>query len=191
MLLRQGDKVQPGTGALYCLVKGRLKVSSFREDGKEAILAVLEAGNWFGEISLIDYQPRPHHGTTLSSTELLALPRPAFDDLMTTSAFSTAICHLLAARLRLVYGLVEDATLRSTRARVARRLLLLARTEINETEGVPASVSVSQEALSMMLGITRQTLSKELNIFAADGAICLSYRRIEIRSLDLLEKLSG
>jgi CRP-like cAMP-binding protein len=38
VLFRQGHKVEPGAGALYCLVKGRLKVSSLREDGKEAIL---------------------------------------------------------------------------------------------------------------------------------------------------------
>jgi CRP-like cAMP-binding protein len=124
LLFRQGDKVKPGAGALYCLVKGRLKVSSLREDGKEAILAVLEPGSWFGEIALIDQQPRPHDGTVLGPTELLALPRPAFDALMKTNAFSEAMCRMLTARMRLLYGMVEDATLRSTPARVARRLSL-------------------------------------------------------------------
>src|SRR4051812_15930441 len=58
MLFRQGDKVSPGKGFLYGVAEGSFKISTLREDGKEAILVVLEAGNWFGEISLIDGQPR-------------------------------------------------------------------------------------------------------------------------------------
>jgi len=191
MLFRQGDEVAPGTGALYCLVRGRLKVSSLREDGKEAVLSVLEAGNWFGEIGLIDQQPRPHYGTALGPIELLSLPRSAFDALMKESAFSEAMCRLLAARLRLVYGLVEDATLRSTSARVARRLLLLARTEAAASAGSPVVLTVSQEGLSMMLGISRQTLSKELKALSMHGAINLGYGRIKIESIALLEQLGS
>jgi len=191
LLFRQGDKVKPGAGALYCLVKGRLKVSSLREDGKEAILAVLEPGSWFGEIALIDHQPRPHDGTVLGPTELLALPRPAFDALMKTSAFSQAMCRMLTARMRLLYGMVEDATLRSTPARVARRLLVLARSDATRARGARVVLAVSQESLAMMLGISRQTLSKELKALAGQGAIRLGYGRIEIESSALLERLGS
>src|SRR4051812_34403717 len=162
MLFRQGDRVAAGTGFFYGLADGRFKISSLREDGKEAILVVLEAGNWFGEISLIDRQPRTHDATALGPAEVLALPRKAFDDLMLRGAFAQAICRLLAARTRSLYGMVEDATLRSTRARVARRLLLLARGDATQALDARLAVPVSQEALAMMLGITRQTLSKEL-----------------------------
>lgn len=189
MLFRQGDKVPPGAGAFYGLVKGSFKISSLREDGKEAILAVLEAGNWFGEISLIDQQPRTHDATALGPAEVLALPRAAFDELMKGPAFSQAVCRMLAARTRSLYGMVEDATLRSTRARVARRLLLLARGDATQAHDARPVVPVSQEALAMMLGITRQTLSKELKSFAQQGAIRLGYGRIGIESTVLLEAL--
>jgi len=191
VLFRQGDKVKPGAGALYCLVKGRLKVSSLREDGKEAILAVLEPGSWFGEIALIDQQPRPHDGTALGPTELLALPRPAFDALMKTSAFSEAMCRMLTARMRLLYGMVEDATLRSTPERVARRLLLLARSDANRPHGARVVLMVSQESLAMMLGISRQTLSKELKALVGQEAIRLGYGRIEIKSPAVLERVGS
>ncbi len=114
MLFRQGDRVPAGKGAFYGLAAGRLKISSLREDGKEAILAVLEAGNWFGEISLIDQQPRTHDATAVAQAEVLAVPRAVFDDLMKRHVFSQAICRLLAARTRALYATVEDATLRST-----------------------------------------------------------------------------
>ncbi|RYF38621.1 MAG: Crp/Fnr family transcriptional regulator [Comamonadaceae bacterium] len=186
MLFRQGDGVPPAAGAFYGLVAGAFKISSLREDGKEAILAVLEAGNWFGEISLLDQQARTHDATALGEAEVLVLPRAAFDALMERQAFARAICRLLAARTRALYGMVEDATLRSTRARVARRLLSLARGDATLAGDARPAVPVSQEALAMMLGITRQTLSKELKALAARGAISLGYRRIAIVSLDKL-----
>ena len=98
MLFRQGDRVPPAAGAFYGLVTGAFKISSLREDGKEAILAVLEAGNWFGEISLLDQQPRTHDATALGEAEVLVLPRAAFNGLMERHAFARAICRLLAAR---------------------------------------------------------------------------------------------
>jgi CRP/FNR family transcriptional regulator, cyclic AMP receptor protein len=191
MLFRQGDKVPPGQGAFYGLVSGAIKISTLREDGKEAILVVLEAGNWFGEISLIDQLPRTHDATALGPVEVVALPRAAFDVLMKRDAFAQAICRMLAARTRSLYGMVEDATLRSTRARVARRLLLLARGDATQARDARQEVPVSQEALAMMLGITRQTLSKELKALVAGGAIALGYRSIAIASAAQLERLGA
>ena len=189
MLFRQGDAVPPGQGAFYGVVRGGIKASSLRPDGKEAILVVLEAGNWFGEISLFDRMPRTHDATAVGETEVLALPRPAFDRMMRRPAFALAVCQLLAARVRSLYGMVEDATLRSTRARVARRLLLLARGDATQAREPRPVLPVSQEQLAMMLGVSRQTLSKELQGLVRAGAIELGYGRIAIASMGRLEKL--
>jgi len=189
MLFRQGDAAPASGHAFFGVLRGGIKASSLREDGKEAILVVLEAGNWFGEISLIDGQPRTHDATAVGETELLALPREAFDRLMKRPAFAVAVCRMLAARVRSLYGMVEDATLRSTRARVARRLLLLARGDATQARDPRPVVPVSQEALAMMLGVSRQTLSKELQGLARAGAIALGYGRIEIASAARLEAM--
>jgi CRP-like cAMP-binding protein len=189
MLFRQGDAVPAGHGAFYGVVSGGIKASSLREDGKEAILVVLEAGNWFGEISLIDQQPRTHDATAVGEAELLAVPRASFDALMKRPAFAMAVCRMLATRVRSLYGMVEDATLRSTRARVARRLLLLARGDATGARELRPVVPVSQEALAMMLGVSRQTLSKELQGMAAAGAVSLGYGKIAIVSVAKLERL--
>jgi CRP/FNR family cyclic AMP-dependent transcriptional regulator len=190
MLFRQGDRVPAGTGAFYGVLEGSFKISSLREDGKEAILVVLEAGNWFGEISLIDGQPRTHDATALGPAEVLALPRAAFDALMQRPVFAQAMARLLSARMRTLYGMVEDVTLRSTRARVARRLLLLARGDATLARDARRVVPVSQEALAMMLGITRQTLSKELKALVTQGAVVQRYGRMEITSVAMLEQLA-
>ncbi len=191
MLFRQGDAVPAGQGAFYGVLRGGIKASSLRPDGKEAILAVLEAGNWFGEISLIDRQPRTHDATAVGEAEVLALPRAAFDALMRRPAFALAISRLLAARVRTLYGMVEDATLRSTRARVARRLLLLAHGDATQAADARPVVPVSQEALAMMLGVSRQTLSKELQLLVQAGAVVLGYGRIEIASAQRLEQFGA
>ena len=178
MLFRQGD----APSGFYGLVSGTLKMSSLREDGREAILAVLEQGIWFGEISLIDDLPRTHDATAIGPVEVLVLPRAAFDHLMEQAVFARAVALLMAGRIRLLYGIVEDATLRSTRARIARRLLLLARGDVTLSPLKRPRVPVSQEGLAMMLGISRQTLSKELRLLADQGAIVLGYGYIEVVS---------
>lgn len=178
MLFRQGD----APGGLYGVLRGALKISTLREDGREAILGVVEAGTWLGEISLIDQLPRTHDATAVGACELLVLPAAVFHQLMANAAFARAVAALLATRLRMSYSMIEDATLRSTRARVVRRLLLLAHGDAAMASSARGAISVSQEALAMMLGISRQTLSKELKLLERVGAIRIGYRSIELLS---------
>jgi CRP-like cAMP-binding protein len=186
MLFRQGD----APGGFYALVKGSMKMSTLSADGKEAILVVLETGTWFGEISLIDKQPRTHDATALGPAEILVVPRTVFQTMMKRTVFAQAIAAMLAARIRLLYGIVEDATLRSTRNRIARRLMLLAHGDATMAPNIRLRVPVSQESLAMMLGISRQTLSKELKLLVKQGALRLGYRYMEILSEAQLRKLS-
>ncbi len=183
MLYRKGD----ATGGFFGVVQGAFKVSTLGEDGREGILSVIEAGNWFGEASVIDGLPRPHDATAVLAGVVLVIKPQAFKRLMQRSAFARAIAVLLCGRVRVLYGMVEDAMLRSTRTRIARRLLTLARGDATMASDARVSVAVSQEALAMMLGITRQTLSKELKLLVRDGVLSLGYGRIEIASMPELE----
>ncbi|MEZ5720069.1 MAG: Crp/Fnr family transcriptional regulator [Burkholderiaceae bacterium] len=149
MLYRKGD-----AGASFVgLVEGAFKVSTLGEDGREAILAVMEPGNWFGESSLLDGLPRPHDVTAIHDRIVLAIGVVEFERLMRRPAFARALGALLCSRVRVLYSLVEDAMLRSTRTRIARRLLALARGDATMAVDARARVTVSQEALAMMLGI--------------------------------------
>ncbi|WP_230412063.1 Crp/Fnr family transcriptional regulator [Undibacterium hunanense] len=184
MLFRQGDM----PSGFYAVISGSIKMSTLSAGGREAILIILDAATWFGEISLIDGEPRTHDATALDEVELLVLPPAIFTVLMQRTVFATAIAQMLARRIRLLYGIVEDGGLRSVRARVARRLLLLADVA-NRQQGENALVKVTQESLAMMLGITRQTLSKELQFFSQNALIRLAYGKIEIRSESRLASL--
>ena len=183
MLYRKGD----ATGGFYGVVQGAFKISTLGEDGREGILSVIESGNWFGEASLIDGLPRPHDATAVQASLVLVVQPQAFKRLMQRTNFARAIAVLLCGRVRVLYGMVEDSMLRSTRTRIARRLLTLARGDATMANDARANVTVSQEALAMMLGITRQTLSKELKVLVRDGVLGLGYGRIEIVSMAELE----
>jgi len=189
MVFRQGDPVHAAGGGFYGLAAGTIKISSLRQDGREAILAVLEPGNWFGEITLIDGSPRTHDATALESLDLLVVPPEVFAHQMRDVVFANAIAAMLAARVRMLYGLTEDATLRSLRARVAHRLLVLARGDATQSVHLRRTLMLPQEALAMMLGVSRQTLSKELNALARSKVISLGYGRIDLLSVEALQAL--
>lgn len=67
----------------------------------------------------------------------------------------------------------------------------LARGDVTQSPELRHAVSLPQEALAMMLGVTRQTLSKELNAMAEEGVITLRYGRIDLLSIDALQRLGG
>ena len=167
-LYRKGDVGTSFVG----VISGSFKVSTLGEDGREAILSVVEPGNWFGEASLLDGLPRPHDATAMTDATVLAIAGPAFEQLMLRPTFARALAALLCSRVRALYGLVEDAMLRSTRTRITRRLLSLARGDATMATAARAELVVSQEALAMMLGITRQTLSKDSRCWCRQ-ACCL------------------
>ena len=183
MLFRSGDAVDMGSdtqGGFYALLRGSLKASTLNTEGKEAIFVLLQPGNWFGELSLLDGTARSHDVTALEDCALLNVPPAAFALLMRRMAFVRAVTTLLAARVRGLYGLVQASVLHRTRGQIAYRLGLLARGDATQAHQKQCSVSVSQEALAMMLGISRQTLSRELHELAGAGLLRLRYGRIEL-----------
>lgn len=185
----QGDPASSAGSGLYGLASGTIKLSTLSEDGREAIFVVLEAGTWFGELSLIDGSPRIHNATALSAIDLLVVPSESFSTLVRSDVvFSNAISRLVATRVRLLYAFSEDSVLRGLRARIARRLLMIARVDATQTLAPRRRLTLPQESLAMMLGIARQTLSRELNAMAQEGLIALGYGHVEINSFEGLER---
>lgn len=183
LLCRQGDE----PGGFYGVLSGRLKLSTLREDGKEAILTVLDPGNWFGEGAMVSGLPRAHDITAIEPVQLLIITTGAFERLMQRNQFARAIAVLACMHMSLVYQMLEDATLHSIRARIARRLRRLACGDATMATDRRRDIPVSQDTLAMMLGVTRQTLALELKAMVARGAVALRYGHIEILSAEILK----
>lgn len=188
LVYRRGDSQNVAGSGFLGLASGMVKLSTLSEDGREAIFAVIEPGSWIGELSLIDGAPRTHNATALSAVDMLVVPSESFSELMRDLVFSHAISWLLATRIRLLYAFMEDSVLRGLRARIARRLLMLARVDSTQLLPPRRTVPLAQESLAMMLGVTRQTLSRELNAMAQNGLIALRYGQIVINSFEALER---
>ncbi|MBB5459816.1 Crp/Fnr family transcriptional regulator [Paraburkholderia sp. Cpub6] len=173
---------------LYCVLDGLVRIGAASSTGKEALLAVIEPVNWFGEITLFDDRSRTHDAYAERDTALFHVPRAALAALLErTPAYWHAFGLLLAHKLRLAFEAIEEAALLPAAPRVARRLLLMAG-GYGEPGALRNVLKVPQEDLAMMLALSRQTINQVLKHFETQGALKLRYAEIEIVDADKLRK---
>ncbi len=172
-LFSRGDEPD----GLYGLVAGRVRVTAVDEDGREALLTIVEAPAWFGEIAVFDRLPRTHDAFSDAASTALHVPTRALDALLAAEpGLWRALGALVTGKLRLAFLAMEDLALLPVAGRVARRLLLLA-------EGFGARrrvVEIRQEQLAAMVSTSRQTANQVLKDLEARGLVRVSYGRIEI-----------
>ncbi|ANH76653.1 crp-like helix-turn-helix domain protein [Ralstonia insidiosa] len=177
VLFRRGD---PPDG-LYCVVEGTICIGATSAEGREALLAVLEPVNWFGEIGVFDRQPRTHDARADVSTTLLHMPQAALITLLdSTPALLHAFALLLTHKLRLTFTVLEETALLPASVRVARRLLLMADGYGDLRLGTRRVLRVPQEQLAQLLALSRQTVNQVLKDLQARGILKVAYGEIEL-----------
>jgi CRP/FNR family cyclic AMP-dependent transcriptional regulator len=163
----QGDAAD----SVFYLESGKVQLSILSSRGKEAIVAVLDAGNFFGEECLAGQPVRMARATTISPCTILEIKKKTMVSLVRAKPeFSEQfISHLLSRNIRIQEDLV-DQLFNSSEKRLARILLLLANFG---KDGRPEAVipSVSQETLAEMIGTTRSRVSAFMNKFRKLGFI--------------------
>ena len=170
-------------GAIFYIQKGRVKVTAVSEHGKEAVVAILAAGQFFGEACLDRAQPRAATVHAIEECLLTSITKAAMmaalDSEPEFSAFF--IAHLLSRKSRMEDDLI-DQLFNSSERRLARLLLLLANFGKEGSAVVP--VTLNQETLAEMIGTTRSRVSFFMTKFRKNGFISYSGKEIEIhRSL--------
>jgi CRP-like cAMP-binding protein len=175
---------------LYCVLDGLMRIGAASSAGKEALLAVIEPVNWFGEIALFDNRPRTHDAYAERDSELFHVPRAALVALLErTPAYWHLFGLLLTQKLRLAFDAIEETALLPAAQRVARRLLLMAG-GYGEPGALRRVLKVPQEDLAMMLALSRQTINQVLKHFETQGALRLGYAEIEITDVQKLGALA-
>ena len=167
---------------IYCLVGGGIRISCETEAGVSGILALIEKGQWFGEVGLFDRKSRPQDAVAEGATEVLHLNANAIDAiLLEDPSLWRHFGVLIANKMRSMFVGLEAYALLPGQVWVARRLLLLAQQgHHSPTSSRGHIVPVSQEQMAQMLAQTRQTTSKMLRKLEADGVLRCGYRHIEI-----------
>jgi CRP-like cAMP-binding protein len=167
VVYRQGDPAD----AVFYMQTGKAKVTVLSEQGKEALVAVLEAGDFFGEGCLAGQLLRLATVATLTECAITQMLKAEIVGVIHTepSFAELFISHLLVRNSRIEADLV-DRLLNSSEKRLARTLLLLA--DFGK-EGVtePVLAKISQETLAKMVGTTRSRVSFFMNKFRNLGLI--------------------
>jgi CRP/FNR family transcriptional regulator, cyclic AMP receptor protein len=171
---------------------GAVRVSSVSLAGKQVSLTYVEPGAWFGDIALFDGLPRTHDAHAHGATTLLVVRKPDFKDLLGAHVeLYDALLRLNCRRLRLMFDAVEDLNTRPLAARLARQLLLLARSYgVAEGEEIRIGLALAQEDLAQLLGASRQRVNQELKGFEREGALRVEPTRLVVLSRDKLLALS-
>ena len=157
------------SNALFILLTGRARVLTADSRGREVILAVLQSGDYVGEMSLIDNEP---HSATVRAeiqTDMLILGRPEFARcLPENSSLSYAIMRGLVARLRSADRQIESLALLDVYGRVARSLLDMA-----EVVGDAKIIrnKVSRQDLAKVVGASREMVSRVMKDLEERGMI--------------------
>lgn len=170
------------------VARGAVRVSSVSLSGKQITLTYVEPGTWFGDISLFDGLPHTHDADAHGDTTLLIVRKPDFKELLAQHVeLYEALLRLNCRRLRLMFDLVEDLNTKPLAARLAKQILLLARSYgIAQGEEIRIGLALAQEDLAQMLGASRQRVNQELKGFEREGAVRVEPTRLVVLSRDKL-----
>ena len=184
-------KGSPGQ-SLMAVLRGRVKISSLSDSGKEIVFRIFNPGEIFGEIAVLDGEARSADATALTDCELLVLNRR---DLLPVLQNRVDLCmmllKILCRRLRATTEQVEDIMFRHLESRVAKALVQLAESTTLHFGGRSPSVElhVPQRELGNMAGGCRESVNKQLQIWCRRGLIELSKGSIMIRDTEAIRRL--
>ncbi len=191
--LKKGDilfrKGTEGT-TLYIILNGRIKASLLSHSGDEVVLAIFSAGDFFGEMALLDGLPRSADATAIEPAEVLLLNRSDFIAfLMNNKGAMQAVLQSLSRRLRRTDDLLQDTCFLNISGRFAKKLVELAETHSRlDGDEVYIDLFLTQRDLASMVGATRESINKELRVLREKGIVTIQENNIVIHNLERLKR---
>jgi CRP/FNR family cyclic AMP-dependent transcriptional regulator len=173
--------------SLFVVRDGRVKVVLVAEDGREVILGILGVGEHFGELALIDDQPRSAHVVAMEDSTLLVLRREDFRRRVEQNpAVAWALLIELSRRLRRADEKIGSLVLLDVPGRIARVILDAAEEGGSEEIAKP----LTHQTIAHVIGASRETVSRAMREFVEAGWIATERRRIKVTDRAALEKRS-
>jgi CRP/FNR family cyclic AMP-dependent transcriptional regulator len=173
IILNEGDR----TDSLYLLLSGKVKVFSSDDEGKEVVLNVLEAPNYFGELALLDDEPRSAYIMTLERCSLSMITKHDFMGYLTS--YPPIAIHLLkdlAHRLRREIDSVKSLALMDVYGRVAKVMLELAQ----QQDGRLMTQRITNKEIAGRVGASREMVGRILKDLKQGGYISVEHGKIII-----------
>lgn len=180
-----GDKV-------FLLKTGQVKLSRISDEGKELTIAILNPGDIFGELEVLDDSPRDAMAEALEDTSFCVMRREDFESLLKRRPDLTVkLTKLIGLRLKRIENRVEDLVFKDVPSRLAGLLLQLSQEfGVKEERGLRLRTKVTHQEMANLIGSTRETVTATLGDFKRAGLVELDGHQIIIKNTQGLAGLS-
>ena len=185
------SKGDDGDG-LYGILDGRVRIFSGDAEGREITLNILDTGDLFGEIALIDGKSRSADAAAIGTTTLFHIPRRHFVPYLRQSPdLCFSLLEILCSRVRWTSSVIEDRAFLGLEARLAKWLLNLAQDDdtIGRNNEVRLRMKLSQRELGALVGTSREAVNKQFALWRDNGLISIDKGSITLHSPEQLRAL--
>ena len=183
-LFSKGD---PGN-SLFAVISGTVKMSISSPDGRSAIFNLIGPGEVFGDIAVLDGQSRTADATANTNCEIFVIDRREFLPFVRSHpALAMKFIELLCAKLRWTSDQVEQVILQNLPGRLASALIRLA--EKHKLAPGDRTIAVTQQEISEMVGMTRESINKQLRVWATRNWVRLEHGAIVVLEAEPLQAL--
>ncbi|MFA5565203.1 MAG: Crp/Fnr family transcriptional regulator [Acidimicrobiia bacterium] len=184
--MRRGDTLfgeGDASNELFVVTQGRIAMAMRSIDGRESMMALMEAGDLFGEMPLFDGKGRSTEARALEASEVIIIPYSVLREIYDARPeLLWSVTQMLVGRLRGVDGALADSVFLDVTGRTAKRLLELAGGEDE------FSLPITQEELAGMVGASRERVNKAIASFIRLGWIEQRERRYRITDREQLSR---
>jgi len=166
---------------VYCINKGKIKLSHLGDDGKEQIIRLLKGGDLLGYRSLLSGDRYSAAAVALEDTEVCFIPKELFMNILKKdAALAFEMMKMLGDELHKAEVKLTHLAQKPVRERVAETLLFIKETYGFEADGITLNVRLSREELSNLIGTATESTIRLLSEFKKDGMIELDGKKIKI-----------
>jgi CRP/FNR family transcriptional regulator/CRP/FNR family cyclic AMP-dependent transcriptional regulator len=175
---------------LYVIRDGHVRIRLTSAEGQEIALAVFGPGESFGEMAILDNQPRSADAIAIDKVEVYALQRQDFVTVIGSHPeIAIEVMKGLSKRIRLGNQMIEDLIFLDVYGRVAKKLLELSKEHGVETEdGVRIDMRLTQQEIASMVGASRESVNKVMGYFTDKSYISTDKHKITILRIADLQK---
>lgn len=174
--------------SVVLLTSGRVKLFHLTAEGKQAVLAIIDPGEIFGELSLFGEGRRDEFAETMEPSTLVLLPPDAVQQLMEEHPHvAVGVTRMMGLRRQRIERRLKSLLFRSNRERLIHLLLDLAEKYGRRTdEGVLIGIKLSHQELGSIIGSTRESVTLLLNDLLAEGYVRIQKRQIILCKMEKL-----
>jgi CRP/FNR family transcriptional regulator len=178
--------------ALYIIKTGSVKIFKISEDGREHIIEIFEPGQIFGEVPVFDGGNYPATAMTLSETEIYIILKTDFENTVKKHPdIALKIIRVLGRRLRQAHNRIRELAFKNVPQRMASLLLRLAKKNGKPTEkGILIDLPLSRRQIAELIGVSRETATRELSKFSKSNLILLNKKEIIITNKSKLSSIA-